>query len=81
MAAQFLTFLEQWSEIFPEYRDDDVLPPYVSRIRINSKLYIAGESYAGQHIPYIAAEIVKHNAEHGNVLSTHENLTDKSTLN
>ena len=24
MAAQFLVFLEQWSEIFPEYRDDDV---------------------------------------------------------
>ena len=24
MAAQFLIFLEKWSEIFPEYRDDDV---------------------------------------------------------
>jgi len=26
MAAQFLVFLEQWIEIFPEYRDDDVSP-------------------------------------------------------
>jgi hypothetical protein len=24
MAAQFLVFLEQWIETFPEYRDDDV---------------------------------------------------------
>ena len=34
----------------------------------NEKLYIAGESFAGQHIPYIANEIIKHNKEHGNVL-------------
>jgi carboxypeptidase D len=25
MAAQFLIFLEKWIELFPEYRDDDVL--------------------------------------------------------
>jgi hypothetical protein len=24
MAAQFLVFLEKWSELFPEYKDDDV---------------------------------------------------------
>ena len=33
----------------------------------NAQLYLAGESYAGQHIPYIAAEILKHNKEHGDV--------------
>jgi len=66
MAAQFLIFLESWSEIFPEYKDDDVFFP--THMIPNEKLYIAGESFAGQHIPYIANEIIKHNAEHGNVL-------------
>ncbi|KAH8821009.1 pheromone-processing carboxypeptidase kex1 [Xylogone sp. PMI_703] len=53
MANQFVTFLEKWFTIFPEYAQDD--------------LYIAGESYAGQHIPYIAKAILdrnKSNREH-----------------
>jgi carboxypeptidase C (cathepsin A) len=33
----------------------------------NSQLYIAGESYAGQHIPYIAQAILEHNKVHGDV--------------
>ncbi|CAJ2503035.1 Uu.00g104290.m01.CDS01 [Anthostomella pinea] len=47
MAAQFATFLEKWFALFPEYEHDD--------------LYIAGESFAGQHIPYIAKAILDRN--------------------
>ncbi|EHL00073.1 putative Pheromone-processing carboxypeptidase kex1 [Glarea lozoyensis 74030] len=47
MAAQFVKFLEKWFAIFPEYEHDD--------------LYLAGESYAGQHIPYIAKAILDRN--------------------
>ena len=47
MAAQFMTFMEKFFSLFPEYEMDD--------------LYFAGESYAGQHIPYIAQAIVDHN--------------------
>ncbi|KAI1416238.1 alpha/beta-hydrolase [Hypoxylon sp. FL1857] len=47
MANQFVTFLEKWYKLFPEYEHDDI--------------YIAGESYAGQHIPYIAKAILERN--------------------
>ncbi|KAK4158512.1 Alpha/Beta hydrolase protein [Chaetomidium leptoderma] len=47
MAEQFVTFLEKWYALFPEYEHDDI--------------YIAGESYAGQHIPYIAKHILARN--------------------
>ncbi|KAK3377854.1 pheromone-processing carboxypeptidase KEX1 [Podospora didyma] len=47
MADQFIIFLEKWFTLFPEYEHDD--------------LYIAGESYAGQHIPYIAKHILARN--------------------
>ncbi|KAI0005234.1 Alpha/Beta hydrolase protein [Xylariaceae sp. FL0662B] len=47
MANQFVTFLEKWYNLFPEYEHDDI--------------YIAGESYAGQHIPYIAKAILERN--------------------
>ncbi|KAF2437304.1 alpha/beta-hydrolase [Karstenula rhodostoma CBS 690.94] len=47
MAGQFMVFLEKWFALFPEYEQDD--------------LYIAGESYAGQHIPYIARAILNRN--------------------
>ncbi|KAI0842576.1 alpha/beta-hydrolase [Hypoxylon sp. FL0890] len=47
MANQFVTFLEKWYKLFPEYEHDDI--------------YIAGESYAGQHIPYIAKAILARN--------------------
>ncbi|KAK9774488.1 putative Pheromone-processing carboxypeptidase KEX1 [Seiridium cardinale] len=47
MANQFVVFLEKWFTLFPEYEHDD--------------LYIAGESYAGQHIPYIAKAILERN--------------------
>ncbi|KAF5127636.1 Pheromone-processing carboxypeptidase KEX1 [Metarhizium anisopliae] len=47
MATQFITFLEKFFALFPEYQSDD--------------LYIAGESYAGQHIPYIARAILDRN--------------------
>ncbi|KAL1302125.1 hypothetical protein AAFC00_002559 [Neodothiora populina] len=49
MADQMVTFLEKFFTIFPEYTLDD--------------FYIAGESYAGQHIPYIAQAILDRNAE------------------
>lgn len=47
MATQFITFLEKWFDFFPEYMHDDI--------------YIAGESYAGQHIPYIASKMLERN--------------------
>ncbi|KAG8527995.1 Cell death protease [Bacidia gigantensis] len=47
MADQVITFLEKFFQLFPEYEDDD--------------LYMAGESYAGQHIPYIADAMLKRN--------------------
>ncbi|KAK3903841.1 Alpha/Beta hydrolase protein [Staphylotrichum tortipilum] len=47
MAEQFVLFLEKWYGLFPEYEHDDI--------------YIAGESYAGQHIPYIAKHILARN--------------------
>ncbi|KAE8393919.1 pheromone-processing carboxypeptidase kex1 [Aspergillus alliaceus] len=47
MAAHFVIFLEKFFELFPEYEGDDI--------------YLAGESYAGQHIPYIAKAILDRN--------------------
>lgn len=47
MKDQFILFLEKWFTLFPEYENDDI--------------YIAGESYAGQHIPYIAQGILERN--------------------
>lgn len=44
---QFLTFMDKYYEIFPEERDNQI--------------YFAGESYAGQYIPYIADGILKRN--------------------
>lgn len=49
MANQFIIFLTKFFALFPEYETDD--------------LYFAGESYAGQHIPYIAAAILKRNRD------------------
>lgn len=48
MADQFSIFLEKWFGLFPEYETDDI--------------YFAGESYAGQHIPYIARTLLDRNA-------------------
>ncbi|OAA62546.1 pheromone processing carboxypeptidase kex1 [Niveomyces insectorum RCEF 264] len=49
MASQFMVFLEKWFALFPEYEHDD--------------LYLAGESFAGQHIPYIAKAILARNKQ------------------
>ncbi|CAB4492190.1 unnamed protein product [Rhizophagus irregularis] len=46
---QFLLFLDKFFEIFPEYSQDDI--------------YLAGESFAGVYIPYIADGILKRNIE------------------
>ncbi|KAI1171506.1 Alpha/Beta hydrolase protein [Nemania sp. FL0916] len=51
MASQFVVFLEKFYRIFPEYEHDDI--------------YIAGESFAGQHIPYIAKAILDRNKNPG----------------
>jgi len=47
MAEQFVLFLEKFFDLFPHYEQDDI--------------YIAGESYAGQHIPYVAKAILDRN--------------------
>ncbi|KAL8733356.1 MAG: hypothetical protein Q9166_002180 [cf. Caloplaca sp. 2 TL-2023] len=49
MADQMVQFLEKFFTIFPEYANND--------------LYIAGESYAGQHIPYIAKAVLERNGK------------------
>ncbi|CAF4166665.1 unnamed protein product [Adineta steineri] len=45
MANQFLSFLDQYIKIFPELLENDI--------------YLAGESFAGQYIPYIAQAILE----------------------
>ncbi|CAF3933266.1 unnamed protein product [Adineta steineri] len=45
MANQFLGFLDQYIKIFPELLENDI--------------YLAGESFAGQYIPYIAKAILE----------------------
>ena len=63
MAAQFVVFLESFFEVFPEYERDDVCSH--SRRENNEfkftdvplQIYFAGESFAGQHIPYIVKAI------------------------
>lgn len=47
MSAHFMIFLDKFFDMFPEYERDDI--------------YLAGESYAGQHIPYIAKAIQERN--------------------
>ncbi|KAL2141464.1 hypothetical protein VTI28DRAFT_2387 [Corynascus sepedonium] len=51
MADQFVVFMEKWYALFPEYEHDDI--------------YFAGESYAGQYIPYIAKHILERNKQPG----------------
>ncbi|CAF4064766.1 unnamed protein product [Adineta steineri] len=45
MANQFLSFLDQYIKVFPELLENDI--------------YLAGESFAGQYIPYIAKAILE----------------------
>lgn len=47
VTAHFLRFMEKYFELFPEDRENEI--------------YFAGESYAGQYIPYIANGILRHN--------------------
>lgn len=47
MAADMITFLKEYIKVFPEVQ--------------NHEFYIAGESYAGQYIPYIAKAIIDEN--------------------
>ncbi|KAK6876556.1 Pheromone-processing carboxypeptidase KEX1 [Candida tropicalis] len=47
VAWYFLKFMEEYYKLFPN--------------EINNEIYFAGESYAGQYIPYIADAILKRN--------------------
>ncbi|KAL4868182.1 pheromone-processing carboxypeptidase kex1 [Aspergillus spectabilis] len=60
MATQFVTFLENWFDLFPEYERDDI--------------YFAGESYAGQYIPYIAKAVQDRNKKIGGNKDAHWNV-------
>ncbi|KAK7931633.1 pheromone processing carboxypeptidase kex1 [Apiospora marii] len=66
MADQFVKFLEKWFKVFPQYEHDD--------------LYIAGESFAGQHIPYIARAILKRN-KNPQIVGTPNSHTDMHSWN
>lgn len=63
-AHHVVTFLENFYRIFPEFSNMDVrfFPfsrPEPELTRSSAQTYIAGESYAGQYIPYIADAILK----------------------
>ncbi|CAF4022817.1 unnamed protein product, partial [Adineta steineri] len=45
MAEHFLNFFDRYVEIFPEFLEEDI--------------YLAGESFGGQYIPYIAKAILE----------------------
>ncbi|CAG8677460.1 31448_t:CDS:10 [Gigaspora margarita] len=57
---QFLLFLDKFFEIFPEYAKDE--------------MYLAGESFAGTFIPYIASAILKRNSERKSSVNLRYNL-------
>lgn len=65
MAEQFVAFLQKFFELFPHYEQDDVSisPSFTLVVSVSNmkQIYIAGESYAGQHIPYIARAIIDRN--------------------
>lgn len=50
ISLDFLRFLDKYFELFPEDRQNEI--------------FFAGESYAGQYIPYIADGILKYNKAH-----------------
>ncbi|CAG8438092.1 8516_t:CDS:10 [Scutellospora calospora] len=62
--GEFILFLDKFFEIFPEYSKDD--------------MYIAGESFAGTFIPYIAAGILNRNNER-NTAENHKVIILKVT--
>jgi carboxypeptidase D len=49
MAGDMILFLEKYFKVFPEQQKNE--------------FYIAGESYAGQYIPYLADAILKRNSD------------------
>lgn len=66
---QFLEFLKNFYKTFPEYKHMDVrssrmhLNLHDSHFRVTlalSQTYIAGESFAGQYIPYFCAYTSSH---------------------
>ncbi len=66
MADQFVIFLEKWFAILPEYEHDDVsiFAHFITLPQLTTKqIYLAGESYAGQYIPYIAQAVLDRNAK------------------
>lgn len=68
MADNMITFLEKWFDVFPEFAHDDVCftcNTFQGNDADNRQIYIAGESYAGQHIPYIAQAIMDRNKDVG----------------
>ncbi|CAG8534740.1 2205_t:CDS:10, partial [Dentiscutata heterogama] len=58
--GQFLLFLDKFFEIFPEYAKDE--------------MYLAGESFAGTFIPYIASAVLKRNSERKSSINLRYNL-------
>ncbi|KAI9740022.1 MAG: Cell death protease [Claussenomyces sp. TS43310] len=72
LAAQFLTFLVNFLREFPEYQNNDAShsnEPQIYGTGLTLKIYLAGESFARQYIPYIAREILdwNQNAKHDEI--------------
>ncbi|KAF2150541.1 carboxypeptidase B-like-like protein [Myriangium duriaei CBS 260.36] len=58
MASNMMTFLEKYFTVFPD--------------QVTQELYFAGESYAGQYIPYIAKAILDRNKKIGSNDNAHK---------
>ncbi|KNE57924.1 hypothetical protein AMAG_04764 [Allomyces macrogynus ATCC 38327] len=58
IAADFVLFLKGFFDVFPQLQSSHL---YALAQFVTSATYLAGESYAGTYIPYIAATILERN--------------------
>lgn len=67
IGSAFLNFMKNFMEAFPEYRRSEVSGDIWKSVQANVnrfvQLYIAGESFAGIYIPYIANAAISWNEQ------------------